>query len=125
MPSFEWQEPTDESLVPVPDGWQGGGLEGIGGGGAARTWYHKQDDTRVIYEPFDRRVALQAWNGRSWEEKETLEASEASDRALARVARELMERENRRIQEAQGNSGGSNGGFVFGDSFGHGSDLDF
>jgi len=111
MAKLEWQEPTDSSPVRVPTGWWGGGLEGIGGGGVARTWYHEDDPVRVIYEPFHKTVVLQDNSGGGSRTIESREARELTDRALAKKALELMEWYNRERDV------GSDTGFVFGDSF--------
>jgi hypothetical protein len=123
MAMLTWQSPRDSSPVPVPENWEGGGLEAIGGGGKARTWYHVRDDVRVIYEPFNREVALQEWTGGEYRPLKTLEAEVLEDLALASEARQLMKDYN---SSAVGSGAGSDVGFVFGDSFGGGSgDLDF
>jgi hypothetical protein len=119
MASFEWEEPKDRSPFPNPPGWENGGIEAAGGGGTARTWYHKTEPLRVIYGPYNRTVQLEMWvdprdgQGGYYETLKSEKARALSDSSLQQVAKRLMR------TYRQYYSGGS-GGFVFGESFGLG-----
>ena len=99
-PGDEWTEPTDESPIKTPDGWEGGEVVHTGGGIYARRWFWRNEGGEIEYVVgYGPTAGFDGASVERWDDYEAGEfggvvdsepADDQTDSGCAEVARKLI-----------------------------------